>query len=279
MDEARLTEDGRLKYDVVIFDNYSTERLPRGNYFFIGGLPKSEGFSAGDLEEGEQLIDWDDAHPILRDVNLESVYIFQTRPLKLPPVARTIIEGTTGPVMSFVPHQGRQYLITNFSLVDEQGRLNTQWVLKWHFVVLVADALEFLSGSGSSGARESVRPGEAVTIPVGEGSDRLRVTRPDGEVETVTASAGLAAHYGNTRNIGLFRIQPALPPHDIFAVNLFNENESRIRPNLSFAIGATQIESASSVQRVVKSIWPWLLSGALAFLLAEWVVYSRRVYT
>ncbi|NOX59815.1 MAG: VWA domain-containing protein, partial [Planctomycetes bacterium] len=74
-DEDELTELGRLKFDVAIFDNHSTDRLWPGSYMFFGGVPEIEGVSAEETVRGEILFDWDESHPILRYVDVGKILI------------------------------------------------------------------------------------------------------------------------------------------------------------------------------------------------------------
>lgn len=274
------TLDGqRSAFDVVIFDDHQTKRLPPGSYFFFGGGPMIDGVACGDKIEGEAIIDWDDSHPILRNVDMESVYVFEWRKLTLPEEAQVIIEGETGPVMGYLARDGRQYLITAFSLLDENRRKPlTQWMLKWHFVPMVSDALQFLSASMSAGGTTTVRPGEALNILVRGGSKTVKVTRPNRQKETIAVRFSDIAHYANTGQFGLYRAEPAVPGSDLFAVNLLDPDESNIAPVSRLEIGADTIASTEGIQKINRPLWPWLLAAGLAILMLEWIVYNRRVF-
>ena len=277
--DEKILDGQRSAFDVVIFDDHSTDRLPPGNYFFFGGIPKIEGVTSGQRIKDQVIIDWDDSHAILRNVDMESVHIFEWNQLTLPDDARTVIEGETGSVMAYFARDGRQYLISAFSILDENRRgILTQWVLKWHFVAMVSDALEYLSASMSAGTTNTVRPGESLNVLVREGSKKVTVTRPNRQKETVAVRYANMVHYGNTRTFGLYQVAPAVPGSDLFAVNLLDPNESNIMAVSQLEIGADTIASAEGVQRINQPIWPWLLAAGLAILMLEWVIYNRRVF-
>src|SRR5262249_7098848 len=82
--DDKLIHDGRCKYDVVIFDMHSTNKLPPGNYLFFAGVPLIPGVEAGEKVEGQPFLDWDESHPILRHVPVQAISVFSWIKLKLP---------------------------------------------------------------------------------------------------------------------------------------------------------------------------------------------------
>jgi hypothetical protein len=63
---------------------------------------------------------------------------------------------------------------------------------------------------------------------------------------------------------------------EYFAVNLFDENESNIRPRDSIQIGRVNIAPTASQQVGQLELWRWLAVLVLLILLIEWQVYHRR---
>ena len=71
-------QDGQSPYDVVIFDKHRPGPLPIGNYFFLGATPPIEEIELVEpIEEFHALVWWDEAHPVLRHVSLDYVYVGQ----------------------------------------------------------------------------------------------------------------------------------------------------------------------------------------------------------
>jgi len=278
-DASKLVVQGRCKYDVVIFDEHNTARLPRGAYLFFGAIPRIEGVGLAGFVEGESLVDWDESHPILRHVLLDYVHVLKWARLQLPERAETLIEGQSSPVVSYLAGDGRQYLLVAFSLLDEaRSGLNTNWPLRPSFPVFMYNAMRFLSASLGTGAARSLKPGETITVPVGPEVRSLAVRRPDGSKDTVPVRGTAWAHYGRTHQVGLYRVEPPGPPEGLFAVNLFDETESNIRPNPALVLGSGQVlVIPAGRRRVSQPLWPWLLGFALLVLLVEWYVYNRRV--
>jgi hypothetical protein len=281
-DDVDLLEAKRSRYDLVIFDGHSTDRLPPGNYWFWGAVPKIDGVSAGDMIGNEVITNWDENHPILRHVPVETIQVFRWLRLKLPPEAVTLIDGESSPVLSYLARDGRQYLISAFGLLTKDEKtgeplLNTFWVTQAHFPVFVYNVVQFLSASLSTREMENVRPGEPVLIPVVNRASEIHVLRPDGVTDTVETGGAETAPYAQTRHVGIYQIRPGPEGNDTFAVNLFSPAESNVAPNPELTIGSAAIASTEGVQEVNRPIWPHLLLAALAILLLEWVIYNKRV--
>jgi hypothetical protein len=106
-DDEDLAEGDRSLYDLVIMDGHDTERLPLGSYLFWGAIPQIEGVGMGARIDNELIINWDDTHPILRHVHVESLTIYEWNKLQVPNDAVVLLEGQTSPVMAYVAREGR----------------------------------------------------------------------------------------------------------------------------------------------------------------------------
>jgi len=275
--EEELLADGRMKYDVVVFDAHSTSRLPPGSYIFFGGVPKLDDAKIDGRIENEVVVDWDDTHPILRHVAVEIIHAVQSNRLRLPAQAETLIEGLQGPVLSLLMRDRRQYLICGFSLFDdERTHLNTNWVLNEGFPAFMYNALQFLAGNVTAGGNRSVRPGSAVAIPARPGVATVTIRRPDERTDKAPVRDGIA-YYADTMRTGFYTADGAADRNATFAVNLFDDRESFIRPNEDFRVGAERVASTTGEQRVNRPLWPYLILAALAVLFVEWIVYNKRV--
>ncbi|MCH8148066.1 MAG: VWA domain-containing protein [Planctomycetes bacterium] len=281
-DERDIQDGDRSRFDVVIFDDHSTARLPQGNYFFWGGIPTLDGLSRKDIIANEVIFNWDETHPVLRYVGVEALYVYEWHRLVLPPEAVSIIDGQSSPVLAYLSRDASQYLISAFSLIayDEKGRplMNTKWVTTADFVVFMQNTIQFLSGTTSIGARKSVRPGSPITLPIPGHSDEIKVHRPDGVVDRVPAVGFDNIHYARTRQVGVYRLDPGLSGNDVFAVNLFNEVESHVRPAEALALGAVTLTTKAASIQVNRPAWSYFLFGLLVLLLLEWVIYNQRIF-
>lgn len=281
-DDNVLARGERSAFDVVIFDRHSTGRLPHGNYFFFGAVPQIEDVAAGKTIVDQVIFNWDDTHPILRHVAVETLHVYEWLDLKLPPEAVSLVDGETSPVLAYLARGASQFLISAFSLIteDDAGNLlmNTHWVTSVDFVVFMQNAVQYLAANVTTMGERSVRPGEPVTLPIPPDTAEVRIHRPDGVVDEIPAGGYQTVHYARTRRVGTYRIEPGLRGHDIFAVNLFNPVEGNVRPVSRLALGAGTVEARAGTIEVNEPAWPYLLLAILVLLLLEWIVYNRRVF-
>lgn len=293
-DESALTDAGRSKFDVVIFDGHDTARLPPGAYLFFGGVPvlaeepgeeaagrpAKRGVVASGVVPDELIVDWNDTHPVLRYVSVERLRMVETRKLEMPDDAVRLVEGETTPVVSYLVRDGRQYLIVGFHLArDLSGgtfELNTAWVHRKSFPIFIYNALRFLSATSTLGARDSVDPGEAVTIPVARSGGDIEITKPGGASVVIDPRGRLEVRFAGTDKVGVYRVSGTTPLDGAFAVNLFSEKESNIRPVDRLIVGGQAAIISGATQRVNQPLWPPLLLIGFAVLFLEWYIYTRR---
>lgn len=279
--EEELVHEDRSRFDVVILDGHSTSRLPTGNYFFWGAVPGIDGVQAGRVIDDQIIFNWDETHPVLRHVAVDTIDVFEWFELTLPPDAVSIIDGQTSPVMAYLTRDASQYLICAFRLVteDESGNpmMNTYWVTRVHFVVFIQNSVQYLASAISAAGVKSVLTGEPATLPIPEKTTNVRIARPDGEVDVVPAGDYPSINYARTRQVGLYRVEPAIPGQESFVVNLFDPVEGRVAPVESLTLGDQTLETQATRQTVNRPAWPWFLLGILAFLVLEWIVYNKRV--
>jgi hypothetical protein len=281
-DDKVLTDGRRSAFDVVVFDQHSTDRLSQGSYLFFGGTPQIDGVTAEGIVDDEVIFNWDETHPVLRHVAVEAVEVFQWRRLRLPPEAVSIVDGASSPVLAYLARGPSQYLIGAFGLIvkDKDGdfRYNTYWVHNADFIVFTYNAIQFLASNIATSGTMVARPGQPVTVPVPADADTVVIRRPDGSTDKVAAPSRQTLQYARTRHVGVYEVSPAVPGHGVFAVNLFNPTESRIEPVPALTLGAGEVSTLAASIQVNKPAWPYILIALLAVLVLEWVVYNQRVF-
>ena len=269
--DSELERDGASVYDVVILDGHDTQRLPAGNYLCFGGLPKVEAIRDAGLVEKFPILWWDDAHPVLRDVALEYVFVARGRKFELPKTAEVLAEASHGPVIGYYGQQGRQFLIVGFRIPD------SPWWNKVSFPIFVYNALAWLGGAGTGERDAGLRPGQTLTVPAPAGTDELTIIRPDGRRVGVRVDPDRIARFGDTRRVGIYTIEPAPPQRGRVAVNLADPAESRIAPRPPERLGGVAVRTSPGIETRMPEVWRWAVGAALVLLLIEWYVYTRRV--
>lgn len=276
-----LLEGKRSAFDVVVFERHSSGRLPPGNYFFWGAVPKIEGVEAGRVINDQVIFNWDETHPILRYVGIEMLELNQWLELKLPTEAESLVDGETSAVLAYFARGSSQFLISAFSLIAEhagQPIENTRWCYSADFVVFLQNALASLSSNIAASGQKSVAPGRPVSLPVPAGTSTVSLMLPGGSEETLTVAGNDTVHFARTQQVGVYKLEGGIPGDDQFTVSLFNERESRIQPEETLTFGAEQVKSQATNVQVNKPAWTYFLLGMLGVLFIEWVVYNRRVF-
>jgi hypothetical protein len=285
--DDELIENGRCIYDVVVFDAHSTDRLPPGSYFFFGGIPLIDGVDRGEFLENEVLLDWDDTHPVLQHTAVESLNAHKRdergvvgwHDLKVPKEAVSIIEGTNGPVLSFFGRGRNQYLISAFSIFNEDRTgLNTDWVFKGEPIAFMYDTLRFLAGSTTVGQMPPVKPGESFSVPVAPKYKNVEVRRPDNSSENIPVGAFNMASYGRTDRIGLYTVTTGISGEGTRAVSLLDDQESFVAPNQEFRMASGDVKQTGGSELARRALWPYFLMALGGILFVEWFVYNKRVY-
>lgn len=273
IEEAKLTVEGRSAYDLVILDNHDTDRLPPGNYLFLGGLPKIEGVARGEEVPGTPIVYANEAHPLIRNVNYEAMFVSKWHKLKLPGHAQSLIEGESSPIMAMLTDPGHRYVITTFDVLE------SDFLISYAFPVFVFNSLGYLAGGGMVETSRMIQPGATVTLTIPPGATTARVLRPDGQIDEVPVADRGTASYARTSDTGLYRVTYDDTARTIepFAVNLLDPVESHIAPNDAFEVGSEKVASISGAIKINQPLWPYAVAAAMALLLLEWWVYNRRV--
>ncbi|MFH1417104.1 MAG: VWA domain-containing protein [Planctomycetota bacterium] len=271
--DEELVLEGRSAFDLVVLDRHDTDRLPPGNYVFLGGLPIIEGVARGDSVKQDVLVVWDERHPLLRSVQLDDIMVTEWKRLTLPRHAHKLIEGKDSTVMAFITDPGHRYVITAFDILDSNLPMDIP------FPILLQNMVMYLAGSGLVEEGRLIKPGHTVNIPVPPGAEEATVKRPDGLIEKIVVRDRHALTYAGTGDVGAYKAEfdDALETAEVFAVNSLDANESNIAPNNNLTVGTEAVDSVSGTMKVNEPLWPYLAGAALLILLVEWWVYNRRV--
>jgi len=270
----RLAGEG--KFDLIIYDRCRPGDAPQANTFFIARAPGWRGWSVGKPVIGPDILDTEQAHPLLQWVQLRDVLFAEATPLKPPKAASRLIESNFGTLMAIAPRENFQDLVLGVELFGEK-EIATNWTIKPSFPVLVLNLLEYLGGDWSNPGATQIRPGQSVTLPVG-GSTRLSVVTPSGKTVPVARGRLTDVQFRRTGEQGVYQWREGGRLARRFAVNLSSPRESdlRVRPEGALQIGNVTV-AATVTQTTRRELWKLLLIVALVVLVAEWIVYRYRI--
>jgi hypothetical protein len=222
-------------------------------------------WTSGEAILQPQVTSWDEGHPVNRSVNWAGMAFDHGVRLQaggwLRPVA---VAGTDGVIWAGI-RDGRRFVVVAVALTGGDFTITPD------FLVFIAGALDWLRGSGEAAAR-SVRSG--AVLPVSAQGERAFLTRPDGGTDSVLLQAGAGA-YTNTSLVGIYRLDAAGTTTTV-GVSLLDAVESSLAERTRAAPDEVT-GNATAAAANEREIWRWLVLAAVAVLMAEWLVYHRRL--
>ena len=297
---------GMELFDLVVFDGFVPAELPdKPILAFAPPQTSALGVVLGTLDEfGMGQLPSDD--PVLRGVDLTRLHVAATQRMELPAWARAVIPGSDGPLLYAGLREGRPTAVFAFDIRQSDLPLQVAWP------IMVSNLAGELLGLNAE-ALDPLAPSSPVEIPMGSGDAGARVTLPDGSVIEVpiAATGASSVTFVVTRQLGVYRAErikapaaaesagatsaptptplpsvdpSASPPPDttdepvLFAVDLFSADESNIRPGDGarlVALGSESTAEPVEAGMTRAELWPLLVTLALLFLAAEWLVYER----
>ena len=270
-------------YDLIIYDRCQPARMPQANTLFLGSLPPGDQWTAGPPSGPPNIIDIDRTHPLTQLVDMSYVRIAEGRALK-PPLGSTVLfDSVIGPLLAIAPRDAFEDAVCGFPLfVEENGETvpNSTWPLRPSFPVFFFNAVRYLGGSRGVQAIGNVPPGSPMTIRSPAVVTEITVTNPQGERTTMRRTNQAPFVYTSTQDLGVYTIQEGSDKEvsHRFAVNLFDRQESDLRPRENLDLGHETVPGQAGFASARRETWKWILLLGLGVLLFEWYVYNRRVY-
>jgi hypothetical protein len=272
-------------FDVYVFDRYAAAVKalpPAGRFIDIDAVPSGMDLKLV-MARGKPVLlhdlkalDWKRDHPILRQLNLNRLYVADALKLDVPSSDQILIDGTAGPLL-LLHRQGQSiHLVIPFDL------LRSNWPVQLSFPIFMHNALRYMALGSSMDVRQSYHPGDAPDIPRAD----LLQADPNLKPITLTGPAGTqsvpAPKEGDfvlpaLNRVGLYTLKPLVPGHEQLAVNMLSPDESNLQP--ASAPTGSQTLQASGALRGRLDLWWWIIACLfLPFLLIEWYVYTRRAH-
>jgi hypothetical protein len=280
-----------LQHDVFMFDRYTPKAVPAsGNFIYFGAVPPpSPGpgqkvttvvDAGGDplLLKDEEVLDWQRDNPMLKDLELNRLYIAQSLKLSVPPDAQTLVDGLKGPLV-VLAHDGKR---TN--LIVAFDTLQSNWPFQPSFPMFLRRALQYMAIGSDMDVRQSFQPGASPVIPrpnlqrAGVNLKEIKLLGPMGPRTLAIPDTGDFALPALDR-VGVYTTDPPVPQFEKIAVNLLDSNESNTLP-AAVAPGDSNVKAVDVRDQTSRREWWWYLVAfiGLPLLFVEWWVYTRRVH-
>ncbi len=205
---------------------------------------------------------------VLQHVDLGDVHIARARAVTLPDWLQPLIVASGTPLLA-VGDSGRGRLaVMPFNLQE------SDWPLRISFPIMLHNLLAYLTPSLAVGA-DNVIVGQPVKLSPPAGTREIRITRPDGTVDTQRPPF---APYTGTEIAGIYTaraIGGTTAATAAFAVNFFPARAAAATGAPEIRFGAPSQGSTRQVSVPVSVAWTFGLL-ALAILSLEWWYAFRR---
>jgi hypothetical protein len=270
MDPVAFAE--RRPYDVIVLDNHIPANLPQCHYLVFGPPPKGVDVNSPRELQNQMIVDWRSQHPVLQYVNLTNLFTAKCHELKLPRDADVLAEFSESPAMAVVRRKGSVFLLIGFDV------LQSNWAFEPSFVLFCYNALGYLGAQAGSGEHRRLMVGEPVAMENVPVEATVTVTRPDASTIDLTPDPSGVVRFPGTQRVGIYGVEVPGLSKQFYAVNLLDEEESRIEPQKEISFSSVAVAAAEgAVQRANVPLWPAMVLVALVLACLEWLAYNLRV--
>jgi len=271
-------------YDLAIYDSLIPKTMPQCNTMIWNELPPGDRWQRSAVHSPSPVLDYDGSHPIMAAVKIGGLTIINSRDVEGPQGSLSLIESTSGSIAMLGPRESYLDFVIGFSIVetDDNGEtsINSDWPKKLSFPIFMQNAIENLSGLSSFSAGANVQPGDLVTIKPSVPFEKINVRGPDGMITTLKPQENRSFLFSNTKQSGVYEVSNPTDGEidQRIAVNLMDANESNLVVREDLNLGYSNLQRVASQVPKRKEFWPWILVGSLILLMAEWIIYNRRVF-
>ncbi len=254
-----------------MFDGFLPSTLPNANMLIVNPPSDTSLFKIGAEQTGATEITVKADDPRTRFLKFNDVNILKFKALTSVSWADVLVNSKTGPLVLAGDFNGHRVAVIPFDLHDTDLPLKIAWP------ILLANLTEWYKAPQALHISGALQPGQTVTIQPSLLANRVRVTRPDGVVKTLNVDQPVLV-YADTPMPGIYSVEiyqdSKLINTELFAVNLFDENESRIAPRTpTFGSAAVDITGKGEIGQ--REFWPYVALAALLLLMLEWLAYHR----
>jgi hypothetical protein len=254
--------------DLFIFDQMQPAVLPRADALFIAPRHDVAGFQIAGTVSRPPLIRWQRDDPLMAYLELDDLRIETASKIEPDAEMTEVMMSTDGPLLAYKDAGSLRHYVLAFS--PGQG---SNWWHSYSHVMFLKNVVDQTRARHFIGRPQVISTGQVARL--WDLSDRATLTLPDGTAVTLKPQDG-AAEFAGTEQVGFYSVHSG-DRVATFAVNLMSPAESDITPRSLAVPGGMPLTEAASVTRVNKEIWPRIALGGLVLLVAEWLVYHRRL--
>ncbi len=256
-------------FDLVIFDRVAAPALAAGNFILIDTLaPNLPLESAGKIRHPRPL-GAVAKHAITAGLNLGDLRIDEALALKTRGEGLVLARAEQTPLIYLLDRGGTRALVIGFDLLASDLPLRVAFPLLFH------NALEWFQPQRLEFPAEWTQAGAPMALHLARADEPLEIQFPDGRRESFD-HPGSSVAFADTFQSGFYHFQSA-GRAGRFAVNLFDEEESQIRPRINLRAAAQSgADGAAAADDAGFALWPALVILVLALLALELFLAWRQ---
>lgn len=263
------------RYDLVVMDGVTVPAPPGTPVLYLHPTGTDsplqiEGTTPETSEIRRPFFERIDArHPLMRFMSdLEDTNVGVATRYRLREGDRAVAASSQGPLIVVGERAAARFVAVTFDLRSSDLPLRVSWP------VLLINTIDWIHGEDPA-YLSSFKTGESWRVPVPAGVERAEVEGPDAKRWTVPVIEGRAVLRG--MRAGFYRVRAGTDAQ-IVAGNLTDPDESRMAPRPFAELNGTRATPPIAGRvGVRRELWLYLLAGALAIVVLEWISYHRRV--
>ncbi|MBK8616272.1 MAG: BatA domain-containing protein [Anaerolineales bacterium] len=266
--------DGTLQipndpFDLYIFDGTIPAELPNSNLLLINPTTNPF-FTVGETIKEIKDIQVNE-NSLTRYVDWKTVHVLQARKVTVPSWANVLIESDSNPLVFTGETNGQRLAVLTFDLRESDLPLQIA------YPILFSNLINYLAPPSAFDSSQSLSAGESLTLVPPTDAEQVVIASPSNQTFTLAAGQTL---FSQTNELGYYAVNfvsKDATKVEYFAVNLFDESESDLKPRETLQIGSTSVTPTVSEQVGLQELWKWLAGFALLVLMIEWQVFSKAL--
>lgn len=254
--------------DIVIVDRMDVPPADTGNFLLIDAYSPSVPIVKTGETSFPALLDWDAAHPLLKDVNARDVVIERADVVQADSALRPVLESAQTGLMYAYQKDTLRAVFLGFDV------MKSDLPFKVAFPVMMSNVINWLNPNKLSFSTLHTKAGEPFSIYLRPQTQEFTVRAPGQKWEKYQVASN-PFNYTDTRRVGVYSISEN-EKRRYFTVNLLDETESNIAtPNLDL-LTATRPET-SEAERIStqQPLWTLLLLLGMIAVMAEWYAWLK----
>jgi Mg-chelatase subunit ChlD len=257
------------KFDVTIFDRVAAPALTHGNVILIDTAAPNLPITFTGKVQNPRVLAPVTKHPLTAGLNLGDLRVQEARRVVVLKGEGTVLARAAESPLLYALDRGKlRVLLVGFDLLASDLPLRIAFPLLFHNV------LEWFQPQRLEFPAQTAQAGAPITLRLPHSEAAVEITAPSGKKDVISSPSGPLV-FTDTFQAGFYAFKSS-GRESRFAVNLFDEDESRIVPRVSLNTVDRRGEQSGGALDVGSSLWPVLLAAVLIVLGIELLLAFRQ---